>query len=138
MRLARVYRKIDRRSAQAFRREGLSTAQFDVLAQVGIAEGCTQQELADRLLVTKGNVSQLLDKMQERGWIVRRPDERGRGNLLYLTAEGRRLRSAVLPAQERRITQMFDGLTAAECDRLSLLLRKLERSLDENAREGRE
>ena len=131
MRLARVYQKIDRRSAEAFRNEGLSTAQFDVLAQVGAAEGCSQQELADRLLVTKGNVSQLLDKMQKRGWIERRQDGRGRGNLLYLTPEGLRIRSAVVPAQEKRIARLFDGLTASERDQLSLLLRKLERSLDE-------
>lgn len=131
MRLARVYQKIDRRSAEAFRKEGLSTAQFDVLAQVGSSEGCSQQELANRLLVTKGNVSQLLDKMQERGWIERRPDERGRGNLLYLTPDGERIRSAVVPAQETRITGLLDGLTASERDQLSLLLRKLDRSLDE-------
>lgn len=131
MRLARVYQKIDRLSAEAFRKEGLSTAQFDVLAQVGAAEGCSQQELADRLLVTKGNVSQLLDKMQVRGWIERRPDGRGRGNLVYLTSEGHRVRSAVVPAQEKRIAGLLGGLTASERDQLSLLLRKLDRSLDE-------
>jgi DNA-binding MarR family transcriptional regulator len=131
MRLARVYTKIDRRSAEAFRKVGLTTAQFDVLAQVGASEGCSQQELADRLLVTKGNVSQLLDKMERHGWIERRPDERGRGNLLFLTPEGERIRSTVVPEQERRITGLIGGLSAAERDQLSQLLRKLDRSLDE-------
>jgi DNA-binding MarR family transcriptional regulator len=131
MRLARVYQKIDRRSAEAFRAAGLSTAQFDVLAQVGAREGCTQQELADRLLVTKGNVSQLIDKMEERGWIERRPDGRGRGNLLFLTAEGERLRGIAVPEQECRITGLFRGLSATERDQLSQLLRKLDRTLGE-------
>jgi DNA-binding MarR family transcriptional regulator len=131
MRLARVYTKIDRRSAEAFRRAGLTTAQFDVLAQVGASEGCSQQELADRLLVTKGNVSQLLDKMQARGWIERRPDERGRGNLLFLTGEGKQLRALALPDQERRLTDLFAGLNTNEREQLGLLLRKLDRSLGE-------
>ena len=130
MRLARVYHKIDRRSAEGFRAVGLSTAQFDVLAQVGAREGCTQQELADRLLVTKGNVCQLLDKMEQRGWIERRPAKQGRGNQLYLTEEGKRRRRNAVPAQERRISDQFAALTAAERSQLGTLLRKLDRSLD--------
>src|SRR5215210_1162057 len=107
MRLARVFQKIDRRSAEAFRAGGLTTAQFDVLAQVGAREGCTQQELATLLLVTKGNVVQVLDKMEERGLIVRQPVQHGRGNQLFLTEEGKRIRANVVPAQEQRITSLF-------------------------------
>ena len=129
MRLARVYHKIDRRSAEAFRQAGLSTAQFDVLAQVGASEGCTQQELADRLLVTKGNVTQLLDRMEAHGWIERRPAKQGRGNLLYLTPAGQELRAAVLPAQERRIADLLAPLDPGEQRQLAALLRKLDRSL---------
>lgn len=130
MRLARVYHKIDRRSAEAFRAAGLSTAQFDVLAQVGAREGCSQQELADRLLVTKGNVTQLLDKMESRGWIVRRPVTRGRGNELFLTEEGRRLRELVVPEQELRISTFLKSLDPVEIEQLGALLRKLDHSLD--------
>jgi DNA-binding MarR family transcriptional regulator len=130
MRLARVYHKIDRRSAEAFRVAGLTTAQFDVLAQVGAGEGCTQQELADRLLVTKGNVCQLLDRMEAHGWIERRPARQGRGNLLYLTPAGNAIRHEVVPAQERRVTGLFESLEPDEQRELARLLRKLERSLD--------
>jgi len=129
MRLARVFQKIDRRSAEAFRAGGLTTAQFDVLAQVGAREGCTQQELATLLLVTKGNVVQVLDKMEERGLIVRQPVQHGRGNQLYLTEEGKRIRADVVPAQEQRITSLFDVLSSDEQAELSRLLRKLDRSL---------
>lgn len=130
MRLARVYHKIDKRSADAFRLAGLSSAQFDVLAQVGAAEGCSQQELADRLLVTKGNVTQLLDRMESRGWIERRPAKHGRGNLLFLTEAGRTLRDTVLPEQEARIAALFSSLNAQEQQHLARLLRTLDRSLD--------
>lgn len=64
LRLARVYTAIDRRTAQFLRRFDLTTAQFDVIAQVGAHEGLTQQELAEALLVTKGNVTQLLDRLE--------------------------------------------------------------------------
>src|SRR3712207_8018674 len=69
-----------------------SNAQFDVLAHVGAAEGITQQQLADSLLVTKGNIAQLLDRMQKRGLIERRPQ--GRINRLFLDRKSTRLNSS--------------------------------------------
>lgn len=129
MRLARVYHKVDRRSAETFRLAGLSVAQFDVLAQVGAMEGCAQQELADRLLVTKGNITQLLDRMEQRGWIERRAPQRGRGNRLYLTTEGRAMRDRVLPDQERWLSTVFAALSSEERVTLIRLLRKLDRQI---------
>jgi DNA-binding MarR family transcriptional regulator len=65
LRLMRVFQKIDGASARHFQSHEpkLSTAQFDVLAQIGAAEGRTQQELAESRLVTKGNNTQLLNRM---------------------------------------------------------------------------
>src|SRR5215213_9374807 len=79
MRLARVFKEIDRRTADHLRLYDLSVAQFDVIAQVGAHEGINQQMLADVLLVTKGNVPQLLDKMEARALVERRPARTGRG-----------------------------------------------------------
>ncbi len=128
MRLMRVYHKVDRRSAERLRGWGLSVAQFDVLAHVGAAEGITQQELADSLLVSKGNVCQLLDKMEGRGLISRRHE--GRTNRLSLTDEGRRLFADVVPVHEAGITERFSVLSEADQGQLHELLRKLDRALE--------
>jgi DNA-binding MarR family transcriptional regulator len=106
----------------------LSTAQFDVIAQLGRSVGITQQELANRLLVTKGNVSQLLGKMEERGLIARCPE--GRANVLSLTAEGQRLFATVVPAHEARIVARFGALAPDERRALLRLLRVLDHSLE--------
>lgn len=129
MRLARVYHKIDRRSAEAFRAQGLTVAQFDVLAQVGAHPGCSQQELADRLLVTKGNVAQVLAKMEQRGLIERRHAAHGRGNLLFLTAAGEATRAAAVPEQEARIATLFAALAEDDLHHLNRTLRALDRAL---------
>ena len=89
LRLAHVFQKIDRGSTEHLRKWDLSVAQFDVIAHVGSAEGLVQQQLADRLLVTKGNVSQLLDRLEQRGLICRCPE--GRTQRLSLTPAGREL-----------------------------------------------
>ena len=52
--LARVYTLLDSRLGQCLAAHGLSLSQFDVLATLRHGEGITQQELAERLLVTKG------------------------------------------------------------------------------------
>jgi DNA-binding MarR family transcriptional regulator len=106
----------------------LSGAQFDVLAHVGASEGMTQQELADSLLVTKGNVCQLLDKLEGRGLISRRQE--GRANRLFLTEAGRRVFDEVVPAHEAVIADQFSLLSEEEQALLHELLRKFDWALD--------
>jgi DNA-binding MarR family transcriptional regulator len=131
LRLMRVYQKIDRASAENLRGWGISVAQFDVLAHVGGTEGMTQQELADSLLVTKGNVCQLLDKLEDRGLISRHQE--GRANRLFLTDEGRRLFEEVVLPHEAVIAERFSVLSEGEQARLYELLRKFDRALDPDA-----
>jgi DNA-binding MarR family transcriptional regulator len=127
LRLARVFQKVDRASAEGLRGWDLSVAQFDVLARLGANEGLTQQELADSLLVTKGNISQLLNRMEGRGLIARRPE--GRALRLFLTVEGARLFREVVPAQEELIVACFSALSREEQGRLLALLREVDRAL---------
>jgi DNA-binding MarR family transcriptional regulator len=127
LRLARVFAKVNRASVEQLRAFGLSLAQFDVLAHVGSAEGITQQELADHLLVTKGNVTQLIDRMEHCGLLVRR--QQGRANRLFLTEHGRRLFNEALPAHEAHIAHQLGTLSPDELAELHRLLRILDRSL---------
>jgi DNA-binding MarR family transcriptional regulator len=101
----------------------LSSAQFDVIAQIGSASRLTQRELADRLLVTEGNVTQLLDRLQRGGYLERHAD--GRCNRLVLTEKGRTIYRELVPEQNALITRQFSVLSDAEQEELSHLLRKL-------------
>ena len=132
LRLMRVYQKVDRASSEHLKEWGLSAAQFDVLAHVGASEGMTQQELANSLLVTKGNVCQLVGKLEDRGMISRL--QQGRANRLFLTDEGRRLFEEVVPAHEAAIAERFSILSEGEQVRLHELLRKFDRALGPDAR----
>ena len=127
LRLARVFQKVRQASEEQFREFGLSLAQFDVLAQVGAAEGSSQQQIADALLVTKSNVCQLLDRMERSGLIERR--SAGRANRLYLTPRGRRLYEATVPAHQQLIAEQLSALSPAEQLRLLGLLRTVDRPL---------
>jgi len=127
LRLLRVTQKVERDLARQLKLWGLNNAQFDVLAHVGAAEGITQQELADSLLVTKGNVAQLLGRMERRGLIERR--SQGRTNRLFLTDEGRRTFTEVVPAHEALIDDRLSVLSEEDQKQLFELLRRLDRAL---------
>ncbi len=128
LRLARVYHKVDRASGAHLRRYGLSLAQFDVLATVGAKEGLSQQELADSLLVTKSNATQVLGRMERRGLVLRRPE--GRTNRLYLTDEGRALFEEAVPSQENLVDERLSALSPDRQAQLLDLLRELDHAMD--------
>jgi len=125
-RLVRVYQKVDRLSEHNFAGLGLNTACFDVIARVASDEGLTQGELAASLLVTKGNVSQLVTKLVASGLVERRAD--GRSQHLFLTARGHDLAAVAVPRQEVLLAQTLAPLSRGEQSELLRLLRRWERS----------
>ena len=127
LRLARVFAKLERRAVGQLHPHGLSHGQFDVLAHVGARPGISQQALADALLVTKGNVCQLLDRMEAAGLLVRRQE--GRRKHLFLTERGESLYAAVVPEHEALIAEQFSALAPEEQVQLLRLLRTLDHAL---------
>ena len=128
VRIMRVFHRIDRLSADQLRRCALSVGRFDVINHAGLHEGATQQELADALLVTKGNICQLLDSLERDGLIERH--KQGRANRVYLTGAGRELRERAMEHHIDTITSAMAGLDEDEQRTLLTLLRKIERGLD--------
>jgi MarR family transcriptional regulator, organic hydroperoxide resistance regulator len=78
----------------------LSVPQCDVLTTLTEREGISQQELAQRLYVTKGNISGLLDRLERLGLVERRatPGDR-RQYAIALTETGRAKAKAAIAIQ---------------------------------------
>ena len=129
--MMRVSNKIHRTSADHLAEYDLTAAQFDVLAHLSANSGISQQALSERLLVTKGNVCGLIDRMESRGLVSRcsHPEDR-RLNLLHLTDAGKALAARVVPAHEEFLKQQMQHLGAEEQRTLYTLLRNLDRALD--------
>src|SRR5688572_632302 len=102
--MIRAVQLVQRRVVATLTAHGLTLPQFDVLATLRYGEGVTQQELAGRLLVTKGNVCGVLDRLERLKWVERRADpDDARANRVYLTAAGRRKIDAVLPEHDATV-----------------------------------
>src|SRR5215218_2402563 len=135
-RFVRLHRRTSAAIARELKALGLSIPQFDLLSTLTEREGVSQQELAQRLYVTKGNVSGLLDRMVEAGLVERRstPDDR-RSNALYLTPRGRGLADQGIAAQKAYVARTlgtFDPRDLADLERVVLAWRERARADEEH------
>lgn len=124
-RLSRAYSQSVRETHQHLKKWNLSAAQFDMLAQIGAHDRLTQQQLADKLFVTKGNITQMLSKLEELGWVKR--EQEWKTKYVSLTDKGRVLFNDVVPVQEQFQASQYDGLNREEKKQLLELLKKIKK-----------
>ena len=131
IRVGVLYAKTTRQLAQVMRPLDLTVAQFDALAHLYVEDGISQQELAERLLVTKGNVTGLVNRLAERNLVERHgdPDDR-RTKRLKLTKGGRSLAKKAIRKQARLVEDMMSLLSARELKTLTRLLGRLVEHFD--------
>ena len=122
-RFIRLHRRVSAAIAAELKSLGLSIPQFDLLSTLTEREGLTQQELAERLYVTKGNVSGLVDRLVEAGLVERRasPGDR-RSHALHLTAAGRRLAARAMATQAAYVKETLGRLPGPDLRTLERLV----------------
>jgi DNA-binding MarR family transcriptional regulator len=140
IRLAKCYglvlRDVRRRVAN-----GMTLPQFDALAQLHRhPDGMTASELSRELLVTAGNVTGIVARLEARGHVRRECNPRDRRvAVLRLTGAGRRLARREIERHERLLATIFEGLAPEEERRLCDALDHLRAALDpSDEKEGAE
>lgn len=102
---------------------GLSPAQLDVLSTLTEREGISQQELAVRLYVTKGNISGLIDRLVTAGLVERRPIPGDRrSHAIFLTGEGRAFGARGLAVHSDFINTTLGRMSEADLAQFERLL----------------
>lgn len=127
--LSRFFNHNIRLSNQHLKKWDLSIAQFDALAQIGANKRLTQKELGNKLLVTKGNITQLLGKMEKMELIQR--EREWKTKYLSLTPKGEDLYQKVVPQQETFQASQFYNLNREEQLQLLDLMKKLNKNTDQ-------
>jgi len=110
------------------RRYGLSLATFNVLMILeGAGRPLCPYEIGERLLVTRGTVTGLLDSLEKQGLVTRgaHPEDR-RMLLIEATARAQKLLAAVLPEHFPAEAELVSVLSAREKETLVRLLGKIQ------------
>ncbi len=128
VKLMRATDSVRSRLEPHLRREGVTPTQFGVLEALLHLGPMNQRALGAKLLVSKGNVTKVVDNLEKRQFVQRQaaPADR-RQSIVSLTRAGRRAIAAIFPRQVQAITREFSPLTAREQELLGRLCKKLGR-----------
>ncbi len=125
--MVRVGQKIGRAAEVPMQALDLTAPQFVLMTHLAQTEEMIQQDLADVQQVTKGNISQLISKLEEKQLVAR--NKEGRIVKVSLTRAGRQLIEGEQVQYNQFIGEHFDVLSMKEQRQLLQLLHKLDSSL---------
>lgn len=127
--IARLLRK---RFDQRARGLGLTRAQWQVLVHLARHEGINQSGLAEILEVEPITLGRLIDRMEEAGWVERRPHPSDRRvRLLYMTAKAQPVFAEMRAIGDQVKGEALAGLTQEERERLLATLLTIRTNLSD-------
>ncbi len=118
---------------------GLTRAQWRVMARISRIEGCTQTELAAELEIEKPTLGKLIERLEEKEWVTRRPDENdARTKRVFLTKRAEPVLAEMFSLADDVLDAAIAGLSRQEADQLnaSLLQVKFNLALLLNSEDG--
>ncbi len=105
---------------------GLTPPQFYVLACIGYSGRLPFSEIGVKMMVTVSNLTGIVDRLEEKGLVVRERDSHDRRVVhVRLTDKGKKLYRVSVAAFEESVSEFFSALDKSEQKDLSTLLRKL-------------
>ena len=104
-------------------------AWYDVLWELDRAgeAGLRPFEIERQILIAQSNISRLIDRLEERGYVERRPcEDDGRGQRIVITSSGRDMRKRMWPVYGRAITDAVGKhVSEREASSIAALLTKI-------------
>lgn len=117
-------------SLRDFLRTGHATTlpRFDVLAALWRRrDGVTMSDLSRMLLVSNGNATAVVDRLEADGLVRRSPSDSDRRTVhVALTDEGFRRFEGLAAEHERAVSRAFADLSEADLDTLTEILKRIQ------------
>ena len=106
---------------------GSTLPRFDVMAALHRADGdLTMTDLSRRLLVSNGNTTTVVDRLEHDGLVTRRSSAADRRVVhVALTDAGRRHFDRLAVEHEARVDALFAGASSSDLDALDEILQRL-------------
>lgn len=108
-------------------RHDTTLPRFDVMAALyRRREGVTMSELSRMLLVSNGNATTVVDRLEKDGLVRRTPSETDRRTVFVaLTADGLAQFEGLAAQHEAEVSRVFGGLSEGDLDVLTDILKRM-------------
>ena len=124
--LSRAHASISSHAVAHAADHGLSLTEFAILEALYHRGRMVLGEIQRRILVSSGGITFLVDRLAEKGLVVRQEcQEDRRAKFVALTREGTRLIRDLFPSHARTLAKAMRGLSEAEQEAAAQLLRTL-------------
>jgi len=121
-----TYQAFSRLDSDALRQYELTQPQADVIFTLGNTEGLTFKEIGELTLITKGTLTGIIDRLEEKTLVRRIPgDEDRRCTRVVLTRKGDQLFKDVFPKHISFYKTRFDRLNESDMQAIESALQKL-------------
>lgn len=124
--VAKVYQLVCRTMSEELAPLGLKLPHYDIMATIARYPDLSQQELANRLLVGRSNLSMLLPELESRGYVERIADKDDkRVRRLRLTPAGKALTLDAIAVHVALIERMMSVCSEEECAAIGDHMRRM-------------
>lgn len=126
--LAAAYQAFSLYDAEGLRKSGsdLTPSQARVIFTLGDTDGMTCKDIGDITLITKGTLTGVVDRIEEKGLVERWSVEGdGRKTIVALTSRGERVYKKEFPKHVEFLKNKFDKLKAGDRKQAIDLLGKI-------------
>lgn len=124
--LSRAYNWVNAHAVRDIHCHGLNPTEFGILEVLYHKGPLPLQQIGEKVLISSGNITYAVDKLEQKQLLVRRPSVHDRRVIFAeLTAQGRELMTAIFPQHAEAIRLAVSGLSAEEQVQAMQLLKKL-------------
>ena len=135
--ITKIAREAEKLVLLSLRKEGVGTAEIDLIHALRHHPGCTQAALAELLHADKAAIARRTKNLEAKGYLVRRdaPNDR-RSQLLYPTEKAEGLRASKAEIEAAFYEYLTNVLTAEEAAAFAAALNKLYTASKTESRAG--
>ena len=124
--LSRAYNWVNAHAIRDIRCHGLNPTEFGILEVLYHKGSLPLQQIGEKVLISSGNITYAVDKLEQKQLLVRRPSPLDRRvTFAELTPQGRQLLATIFPQHAEAIGRAVSGLSPEEQVQATQLLKKL-------------
>lgn len=129
--IRRIIRSIDMHSKRLVKQFGLTGPQLIVLREISQSDEITASDISRAISLSQATVTGILDRLEKRGYVVRKRSERDRRRTLVETTQaGDHILAAAPPLMQESFTEQFSELQVWEQHMILSSLHRLVAMMD--------